>query len=188
MARRASSNGSCSATATAPSADRSRAAAVDGHGLRSALHQVTGDRDHGLEHGLDAARVRPRSEITSCACERRADVAHRDHDLAPRHPRCGDHSAQPARACEEIHVQAERMDPDESNAARIQGDDSPGCSPAAHRATPDVQRACGRATKYTGKGVLHDLARRDAGLRRTRGDSLSCPTLPVVLRLTVSTA
>jgi hypothetical protein len=29
-------------------------------------------------------------------------------------------------------VQAKRIDPDESNVARMQGDDSPGCSPAAH--------------------------------------------------------
>jgi hypothetical protein len=69
--------------------------------------------------------------------------------------------------CEEIHVPAERKDPDEEDTARMQGDDSPGCSLAAHRETPDLQRACGRATKYPGKGVLHDLSRRDAGVRRT---------------------
>ena len=50
---------------------------------------------------------------------------------------------------------------------RMKGEDSPGCSPAARRATQDVQRAWGRATKYPGKGVLHDLARGDADLRRT---------------------
>ena len=55
----------------------------------------------------------------------------------------------------------------EEDADDRQRDDSPGYSPAARRATPDVQRACWRATKYPGKGVLHDLARRDAGLRRT---------------------
>lgn len=45
--------------------------------------------------------------------------------------------------CEEIHVPAERKDPDEEDTARMQGDDSPGCSLAARRATPDVQRTCG---------------------------------------------
>jgi hypothetical protein len=107
-----------------------RAAAVDGHGLRPALHQITGDRDHALEHGLDAARVRPQSEITSCARKRRPDVP-----LRPR-PGLGIRDAttirRSPRACEETHVQAKRIGSDESNVARMQGDDSPGCSPAAH--------------------------------------------------------
>lgn len=49
----------------------------------------------------------------------------------------------------------------------MQGDDSPGCGPAARRATRHVHRACWRVTKYYGKGVLHDLPRGDADLRRT---------------------
>ena len=81
---------------------------------------------------------------------------------------CGDHSVQPARrTCEEIHVQAERKDPDEEDAARMQGNDSSDCSPAAREPTRHGLRACGRATKYLGKGVLHALARCDAGLRCT---------------------
>jgi hypothetical protein len=75
---------------------------------------------------------------------------------------------QPAwRACGEIHVQAKREDHGDQDASHREGDDNPGWSPAARRATPGAQRACGRATKYPGKGVLHDLPRRDAGLRRT---------------------
>jgi hypothetical protein len=38
---------------------------------------------------------------------------------------------------------------------------------AARRATRHLHRAGGRATKYHGKGVLHDLPRGDADLRRT---------------------
>ena len=107
-------------------------------------------------------------EMTSPRVRAPRDAAHRDHDPRPQRRRCGDHSVQPARrACEEIHVQAERKDPDEEDAARMQSDDSPGCSPAARRVTRNVQRACGQATKYPGKGVLHDLLRGDAGLRRT---------------------
>jgi hypothetical protein len=64
-------------------------------------------------------------------------------------------------------VQAKREDCREEYAKRKQGSDRPGCSPAVRRATRDVQRASGRATKYPGKGVLHDLVRGDAGLRRT---------------------
>jgi hypothetical protein len=64
-------------------------------------------------------------------------------------------------------VQAKREDCREEYAERLQGSDCPGCSPAARRATRDVQRAGGRTTKYPGKGVLHDLSRGDAGLRRT---------------------
>jgi hypothetical protein len=41
-------------------------------GLRSALQHIAGDRDHAFEHGLGAARARPRSEIASRACEHRA--------------------------------------------------------------------------------------------------------------------
>ena len=67
----------------------------------------------------------------------------------------------------EIDVQAERKDHDDDDAAIMQGDGSPCCSPPARGATRVVQRACGRATKYSGKGVLHDLPRDDADLRRT---------------------
>jgi hypothetical protein len=71
------------------------------------------------------------------------------------------------RACGQIYVQAESEDHDEKDADLMQGDDSLGCRPAARRATPDVQRACGRATKYPGMGVLRDLSSGNAGLRRT---------------------
>jgi hypothetical protein len=36
----------------------------------------------------------------------------------------------------------------------MQGDDHPGCSPAARRATPNVQQAGGRATKYPGRACF----------------------------------
>jgi hypothetical protein len=62
-------------------------------------------------------------------------------------------------------VQAKREDHDEEGAGHMQGADSAGDSPAARRATPSVQRACGRATKYPGKGVLHDLTCGSADLR-----------------------
>jgi hypothetical protein len=58
-------------------------------------------------------------------------------------------------------VQAEREDHEEEDTACMQGDESPGRSPAARRMTRDVQRACGRAAKYPEKGVLHDLPSRD---------------------------
>jgi hypothetical protein len=46
-------------------------------------------------------------------------------------------------------VQAESEDHDKKDADLMQGDDGPGCSPAARRVTEDVQRACWRATKYS---------------------------------------
>jgi hypothetical protein len=61
-------------------------------------------------------------------------------------------------------VQAESEDHEEKDANLMQGDDGPDCRPAARRTTPDVQRACGRVTKYPGTGVLHDLPRADEGL------------------------
>jgi len=73
----------------------------------------------------------------------------------------------PRRACGEIHPHAAREDHGEEHAGHRLGDDSPSNRPAARRARPDVQHACGRATKYPAKGVLHDLPKGDAGLRRT---------------------
>ena len=64
-------------------------------------------------------------------------------------------------------MQAEREDYDEEEAAGMHGDDRPRCRARACPATRDVRRACGRATKHPGKGVLHDLPRGDDGLRRT---------------------
>lgn len=64
-------------------------------------------------------------------------------------------------------MQAEHKDHGEEDAGHRHGDDSTSWRPAARRATPDVQRACWRATKYPGKGVLHDFARGDTGLRHT---------------------
>ena len=87
---------------------------------------------------------------------------------APRFGRSSNRPVRPAwRARGEIHVQPERKNHGEEYVGQRHGDHSPACSPAARRATPDVQRACGPTTKYPVKGVLHDFVRGDAGLRRT---------------------
>jgi hypothetical protein len=135
--------------------------------------QATGERNVGSQpsRGRAANPFPIFRKYSYCDLAARASAARR----GPQRPRpassrrrSGGHSVQSApRACEEIHVQAGRENRDEEDAARMQGDDRLGCSPAARRATRHVQRACGRATKYPGKGVLHDFARGDAALRRT---------------------
>jgi hypothetical protein len=50
-----------------------------------------------------------------------------------------------------------REDDGEEDADLMQGDDNPGCSPAARRATRDMQAVCRKPVKYSGMGVLHDL-------------------------------
>jgi hypothetical protein len=129
---------------------------------------IAGDRDHVVEHGLDAGRARPRSETAARAGERGAVEGPHRPQPALRALAIQRHSVSPPpRACGEIHVQAEREDHDETMPSARRANDSLRCSPAARCATRHVQRACGRATKHPGKNVLHDLSRRDADLRRT---------------------
>jgi hypothetical protein len=64
-------------------------------------------------------------------------------------------------------VQAWREGHDEEDADPMQGDDSPAALRLHAERHGTCARACGRATKYHGKGMLHDLPRGDADLRRT---------------------
>jgi len=93
--------------------------------------------------------------------------AHTDRHPRPSRQASGDHPVQPPRrTCGEIHVQAKRKDHGEECAGHRYGEDSPAGCPAARRATADVRRVCWQATKYPGKGVLHDFARCDKDFRR----------------------
>jgi hypothetical protein len=139
--------------------------AVDGQRFRSAPHLIAGDPADSLEHGLDAAYTGPGPR---CRTRASAALSWVTQVATPCVSNPATIRYSPLRrACGEIHVQAAREDRGAEHAEHKQGDDSRGCSPAARRAPGDVQRSCGRATKYSGKGVLHDLRRRDAGLRCT---------------------
>jgi hypothetical protein len=114
----------------------------------------------GLSTRWDAAHTWSGSELAARVRAPRSAGSHRPRASAIPQPS----GTAPAARMRRDHVKAAREDRGEKHAGHRQGEDSR----TAVRLRAERHATCsGRATKYPGKGVLHDLPSGDAGLRRT---------------------
>jgi hypothetical protein len=130
---------------------------VDRHSLGSYLHQVAGDGDDGLEHGLYAGRARPGSEVASRACERCSLSAHAGH-----------YPSSPCRACGGLSgtVRAAHLRRD-SRAGRAQGPRRGARRPQTRRLHPGVPCSCtpSNTSRATRVRASHEVPRKGCASR-----------------------